>query len=143
MLVRLVYASRSTQPITPELLGDILTKSRKNNAESGITGVLCVCHGDVYLQALEGGREQVNTLYTKLLADSRHTDVVLLDYAEIRQRRFASWRMGQANLDKLNPAVALKYSETAVVDPYSIPGSVALELLEELMSTAAIVGGSQ
>ena len=142
MLVRLVYASRSTEPVTTEMLDQILDTSRVNNKASGVTGVLCLCHGNVFLQVLEGGRRQVNELYAKLLSDARHADVLLLDYKEIHERQFANWRMGRVDTEKLNPATILKYSETAVIDPYNIPGAVALELLNELMSTAAIVGRS-
>ncbi len=142
MLVRLIYASRSARPVTSELIEDILSQSRRHNLETGLTGVLCVCHGNVFIQVLEGSREEVNRLYGKLLRDERHTDVTLLEYAEIDARRFASWRMGRVDLDKLNIGVVLKYSEGPHLDPFQIPGRVALALLDELMSTAAIVGGS-
>lgn len=139
MLVRLIYASRSTTPITPNLVTDILAKSRRHNQEAGITGVLCVCHGDVFMQVLEGGREEVNRLYGKLQRDARHTDVVLLDYVEIVERRFSSWQMGRVDINKLNAGVILRYCEKAPLDPYKISGKVAMALLEDLMSTASIV----
>jgi len=141
MLVRLIYASRSTQSADETLVRSILDQSDRRNVEAGITGVLCVCHGDIFMQALEGGRDEVNRLYAKLVRDPRHTDVTLLDYAEISERRFASWRMGRVDLDKLNLGVVLKYSEKPQLDPFQISGRVALALLEELMNTAAIVGG--
>lgn len=141
MLVRLIYASRSTSPINDETVARILAQSEKHNLDAGITGVLCVCHGDVFLQALEGGREEVNQLYTKLVRDARHTDVTLLDYTEISERRFACWRMGRVDLDKLNVGVILKYSEKPVLDPFQLPGRVALAFMEELMGTASIMGG--
>jgi hypothetical protein len=142
MLVRLVYASRSSGPITENLIEDILAKSRKYNLDVGLTGVLCVCHDDVFIQLLEGSREEVNRLYGKLLRDERHKEVTLLDYAEIEERRFSSWRMGRVDLDKLNVGVILKYSEKPQLDPVRISGRVALALLQELMSTALIIGGS-
>jgi len=142
MLVRLVYASRSASPVTDEVVGSILAQSRKNNPEHGVTGVLCVCHGDVFLQVLEGGREEVNRIYSKVLRDDRHIDVTLLDYAEINQRRFSGWRMGRVDLDKVNAGIILKYSEKPRLDPFMISGRVALTLLEELGSSASIMGGS-
>ncbi len=142
MLVRLVYASRSTGPIKNEMLTSILEQSRKHNHDIGITGVLCVCHADVFLQVLEGGREEVNQLYGRLLGDSRHSNVTLLDYAEIQERRFSGWRMGRVDLEKLNPGLVLKYSEKPRFDPFAISGRSALALLEELISTASIVGGT-
>lgn len=142
MLVRLIYASRATGPIQSEMLTRILDASRRHNHEQGITGVLCVCQGDVFLQVLEGGRDPVNRLYAKLLADARHRDVTLLDYAEIDERRFCSWRMGRVDMEKLNPGLVLKYSDKPLLDPFSISGHSALALLEELISTASVVGGN-
>ena len=43
--------------------------------------------GKVFMQVLEGGREEVNRLYGKLLHDVRHTEVTLLDYAEISKAK--------------------------------------------------------
>ncbi|MFN0137897.1 MAG: BLUF domain-containing protein [Phycisphaerae bacterium] len=141
MLVRLIYASRSTSPLNNETISGILGHSNKYNVDAGITGVLCICHGDIFLQALEGGREELNRLYVKLARDARHADVTLLEYAEISERRFGSWRMGRVDLEKLNVGVILKYSEKPVLDPFQLSGRVALALLEELMNSASIVGG--
>jgi hypothetical protein len=140
MLVRLLYASRARDPITNETIASILSQSRKNNPETGVTGVLCVCHGGVFIQMLEGGRDEVNRLYSKVLHDDRHVDVTLLDYAEITERRFSGWRMGRVDLDKVNTAVVLKYSEKPQLDPFGMSGAVAIKLLEELASSASIVG---
>jgi len=92
------------------------------------------------LQAIEGGRNQVNALYSHIVKDPRHKDVVILDYKEITERRFGGWTMGHVRLDKLNPSIVLKYSETPELDPYSVSGHVSFALLEELMATASIVG---
>ncbi len=144
MLVRLLYASRAADSIGGELIEEILTESRSRNPAHGITGVLCVCQtGNVFLQALEGGREAINRLYGNLLRDTRHRDVTLLDYAEINQRRFAGWRMGAVNLAKVNLSTVLKYSETPQIDPFTTSGQVALALIEELIDTAAIISRNQ
>ena len=75
-----------------------------------------------------------------MVQDKRHTEVVLLHYEEIKQRRFSGWTMGQVNLAKLNASIVLKYSETPILDPYGVSGDVSLALLEELMATASIMG---
>jgi hypothetical protein len=139
MLVRLLYVSRSVHPETPEQTESILASAREHNLANGITGVLCY-GGGIYLQALEGGRNQVNALYTQIVKDPRHKDVVVLAYEEISERRFGGWTMGQVRLDKLNPSIVLKYSETPELDPYSVSGRVSFALLEELMATASIIG---
>ena len=141
MLVRLVYVSRSVLAAEVANTESILASSKAHNAAQGITGILCHC-GGIFLQALEGGRVQVNALYAQLIKDPRHTDVVLLHYEEIKERRYSGWSMGQVNLAKLNASVVLKYSETPQLDPYAVSGDVSLTLLEELMATAAIMGRS-
>jgi hypothetical protein len=93
----------------------------------------------VFLQMLEGGRDAVNALYANIVRDPRHRDVTLLDYAEITERRYASWRMGRVNLNRVNQGSILRFSESPALDPFSMTGPTALALLEELTSTAAIV----
>ena len=140
MLVRLLYASRAAQEIDDALVAKILEDARRHNLERGITGVLCAYSpGDVFVQVLEGSRETVNALYASIVRDPRHRDVTLLDYAEITERRFAGWRMGSVNLNRVNLGTILRFSESPVLDPFGMSGKAALALLEELMSTAAIV----
>lgn len=139
MLVRLLYASRACDTMTAAALAAIMTQSKTNNAKSGVTGVLCLSEG-IFLQVLEGGRNAVSALYNRIAADARHRDVVLLSYQEINERCFAGWSMGEVNLARLNPALLLKYSETATLDPYAVSGAVSMALFEELVATAAVMG---
>ena len=138
MLVRLMYASRATDKINPEALNAILRKSTANNPATGVTGVLCFS-GSIFLQVLEGGRSQVSALYNKISRDPRHHEVVLLSYEEIGERSFAGWAMGQVNMARLNPALLLKYSEVAVLDPYAVSGAVSMAMFKELVATASVM----
>ena len=139
MLVRLMYASRAVPAVDQEELVTILRQSKAHNPTIGVTGVLCFS-GGIFLQVLEGGRSAVNRLYNRIAADPRHTEVEVLLYEEIGERRFASGSMGQANMSRLNPSLLLKYSATATLDPYSVSGSVSLALFEELVATASVIG---
>ena len=138
MLVRLLYASRAVDP-SPDAIESILTQSRQHNPVTGITGILCY-GGGIFLQAIEGGRQQVSDLFGHIQKDPRHKDVALLHYEEISERRFGGWTMGQVNVAKVNTSILLKYSEKAELDPYAVSGKVSLALLEDLMATAAICG---
>jgi hypothetical protein len=140
MLVRLIYASRSTAPVTEAVIDDLLSTSSENNPVRGITGVLCLCNDNTFMQVLEGGRDEVNRLYSRVIHDTRHTDVTLLEYAEISERRFTNWRMGRVNLDRINPGMVLKYSETPRLDPFRIPGRVAMAVLQEIIDAALVIG---
>ena len=139
MLVRLMYASRAAAAVDQEALLAIVRKSKANNPAVGVTGVLCFSEG-IFLQVLEGGRSAVNRLYNRIASDPRHSDVELLCYEEIGERRFAGWSMGQVNMSCLNPGLLLKYSERATLDPYSVSGQVSMALFHELMATASIIG---
>ncbi|MFN0246407.1 MAG: BLUF domain-containing protein [Kofleriaceae bacterium] len=138
MLVRCLYASR-TSTVNAELFDAILEQSRRNNPLRGITGVLCV--GDnIFIQLLEGSRDEVCELFNTIVRDSRHTHVRILVFEEIAERRFANWSMGQVHISKVNPALLLKYSDKATIDPFSCSGRATMALLEELVATAAITG---
>jgi len=140
MLVRLLYVSRAADgQVTPELTESIMASARAYNLANGITGVLCY-GGDIFMQAIEGGRTEINALYSMILRDDRHCDVVLLHYEEIQERRFGGWTMGHVNLTKLNTSVVLKYSEKPELDPYSMSGKISMALLDELMLTASVIG---
>ena len=139
MLVRLMYASRALPSVNQDELISILRKSKATNPGAGITGVLCFSQG-IFLQVLDGGRSAVNKLYNRVAADPRHTDVELMIYEDIGERRFAGWSMGQVNMARLNPALMLKYSETSTLDPYSVSGKVSMALFEELVATASVMG---
>jgi len=141
MLVRLLYASRAVDAIGGSLIDAILAQSHAHNAEHGITGILCAYHnGDVFLQALEGARDEVNRLYNKIVRDPRHTEVTVLDYTEIGERAFSGWRMGRVDLNRVNVSTVLRYSERAQLDPFTLPGKTALALLLELSTTTTVVG---
>jgi hypothetical protein len=141
MLVRLMYASRATAGLDTEEVAAILRHSRETNAREGITGALCLCNtGRLFIQVLEGGRDAVNRRYNKISRDPRHADVTLLEFTEIAERRYAGWAMGQVNMSRLNPALLLKYSETAHLDPWAISGMATAAMFEEMIATAAIMG---
>jgi len=137
MLVRLLYASRAAQGLDAEALDNLLKQSKSNNQRDGVTGLLCFS-GSLFMQVLEGGRGAVNRAYNRIAADPRHADVELLSYEEIAERRFAGWSMGQVEVSRLNPALLLKYSETATLDPYAVSGQVSMALFDELVATASV-----
>lgn len=137
MLVRLTYSSRAIEPLRPEMLAALVRKAAAHNQTIGVTGLLCAS-GDVFLQALEGGRSEVSTLYNRITQDSRHRDVTLLRYEDVDERHFAGWSMGQVRMDRLNPALLLKYSDRATLDPFRMSGNAAIALLDDLIATASV-----
>jgi hypothetical protein len=139
MLVRCLYASRFAAPLPASVLDEILLQSHRNNPHRGITGLLCFTN-DIFVQVLEGGRDEVNDLYNAIVRDQRHSQVRLLVYEEITERRFGNWSMGQVDAKAVNPSLLLKYSRTANLDPFAITGQATMALLMELVATGTITG---
>lgn len=138
MLIRCLYASRPTAPPSAQMLDDILAQSRRNNPARGVTGLLCFT-SDVFMQVLEGGRDQLCDLFEIILKDSRHHQVRILVYEEILERRYSNWAMGQANIEKINPSLLLRYFEQPEIDPFICSGKATMAFLDEMVATAAIV----
>ncbi|MGL4404704.1 MAG: BLUF domain-containing protein [Notoacmeibacter sp.] len=90
-LLQLVYSSRPFG-FDLSMLGNILMKSRRNNARNDVTGAL-ICRADLYLQWLEGPQDKVEYTYTKILKDDRHLDVVLRLTRPSSVRLFPEWSM--------------------------------------------------
>ena len=138
MLVRLLYTSRfvGADPALDGIFADAVTK----NTRTGITGVLCVHRPQqLYIQLLEGSRLEVNKLYARICADSRHRDVSLLHFEEITERRFTAWPMGYVDLARINPRIVLRFFETPTLKPEDLPGRATLDLLHEMIGAAVVV----
>ena len=119
MLIQLTYASRATRILGPADVKDILAASQRNNAAAGVTGALCLSNG-IFLQQLEGDRNVVNQIYTRILGDNRHKDTAILDFSEIAARRFGNWNMGLISTVAENRQVFLRYSGSNSFDPYTM-----------------------
>lgn len=141
MLVRCLYASRMSGAAGAAALDSILEQSHRNNPRRGITGMLCFT-GEIFVQVLEGSRDEVCDLFNAIVRDDRHSEVRLLAYEEITVRRFGNWTMGQVNMKSVNPALLLKYSERAELDPFRCSGQSTLALLDDLLAAGCIVGRS-
>lgn len=131
MLIRLIYASTAAETVGISEFKLILQQSQANNHQRDLTGVLAF-NSKIFLQGLEGSREQVNELYARLLHDKRHHTVAVLDYAEIEEREWGQWSMGFAALSADNRAIFMKYSGQSVFNPYALSGGAVKKMLKEL-----------
>jgi len=138
MLVRMLYASHAEAPLSAAIVESILEQSRRNNPRHGITGILCYSE-EMFIQVLEGGRDEICALFSTIVRDERHRGVRILVYEEISERRFGGWNMGQVNITKVNPALLLKYSDRAVLNPFSCTGHASMTLLGELIATGSVL----
>ncbi len=134
MLIRLTYASTATDGVDLNEFKRILLQAQTNNQRRDLTGMLAF-NSKIFLQALEGSRDQVNELYAKLIRDPRHHTVTVLGYKEIEERHWANWSMGFAAPNADNRALFLKYSQQSTFNPYGMKAEATEKMLMELANT--------
>ncbi len=69
-----------------------------NNGRDSITGVIVFADRQ-FAQVIEGPEAAVNALYTRILADWRHSDVQLDVREACTRRRFPSWSMAYVGFE--------------------------------------------
>jgi hypothetical protein len=111
----------------------ILEKSHANNKKANITGILCQGAG-LWMQAIEGERSQINSLYARIMVDPRHQNLEILSMKEIKQRQFSQWSMALVYLNKDDPMVRMAHPE---FDPYSASADDAMSLLDKLIQSSS------
>jgi hypothetical protein len=100
-LYNLVYCSRATADVDSAAVDSIIASARRWNPVYGITGLLVFGSG-IFFQWLEGPRENVTNLMTRLKADLRHENVVsLTESEEVRERLFPDWDMELVSTDNI------------------------------------------
>lgn len=133
---RMVYASKATfkpfqanASIDQEIL-DILTTARRENQKNNLVGALYYGHG-CFFQCLEGKQADIDELYAKLQKDSRHHDLKILSLQPIEERRFSSWEMKYATIDR-EVRTFLRRHQMAKFDPYRFTPEMTAELVDML-----------
>jgi len=101
MLKQLMYSSSASPQFQPGDIGRILASCQRNNAILGITGLLIV-KDNLFLQVLEGEAEAIQTVFHRIQTDSRHQDIIVINWEPIEKRVFPSWSMGFKDLNTLH-----------------------------------------
>lgn len=134
MLIRLIYVSTAQPGVDLNEFKRILLQAQTNNHSRDLTGMLAF-NSKIFLQALEGARDQINDLYARLIRDPRHHTVTMLGYKEIEERHWANWSMGFAAPNANNRSLFLKYSQQSIFNPYGMKADAVEKMLMELATT--------
>ncbi len=98
-LYRLVYLScnriEGGERAIEREIAAILAKSRRNNAQRGITGALQFNAG-YFAQVLEGPLTAIERTFERIQCDPRHDGVAILQVTPIARRAFPDWSMAFA-----------------------------------------------
>jgi hypothetical protein len=73
-------------------VAEILRVARRNNARSGLTGVL-LFDGANFLQAIEGEIGHLERIWESIACDQRHEDIELIEFEPIAERDYQAMPM--------------------------------------------------
>ena len=96
----IIYTSKSTiaSSVIDEEMLKISQQAKKNNQKHNITGILFF-HNGTFIQVLEGEKQLLEQLMTRIEADNRHQQINRIIDENISQRFFKDWKMDALNLD--------------------------------------------
>lgn len=105
MITQSIYFSISCSLNIENDVEDIVERSRVNNPNMGLTGLL-LHSGGSYMQVLEGPADAVKTMLERIAQDPRHTDFVPMINQTVNQRSFPDWSMGCRRIADDHPMAA-------------------------------------
>ncbi|MDM0011267.1 BLUF domain-containing protein [Variovorax sp. J22P168] len=97
-LHEILYISLLAPDQPTQVVGRIVAQARARNAANAITGLL-VFDGMRFCQHLEGPRDAVQALLSRLQADPRHAALEVLHQGALTQRRYQRFEMGLAQVE--------------------------------------------
>lgn len=98
-LAHCIYFSTATRDLSADELSSLLQNARELNSLHDLTGMLIYSEG-VFFQALEGPENAVASVYSKIEADKRHEQIMVIACKAIPKRAFGGWSMGFASISR-------------------------------------------
>ncbi len=125
----LLYASSSllTLPDDEDEIGHIVAVARSRNKYLNVTGTLIATFRN-FAQILEGEVNAIDELMESIHRDPRHTDITVLEYGDIEQRRFREWNLSYFGRSTY---VARRLEPMLSENPYAIQVSQLVYLMEQ------------
>ena len=133
ILSRLIYASRENVSAAPTL-NNIVQSVERNNFAAKVTGALFLLNG-VYCQYIERKKSVLQDLYFKLLSNTRHRDLKLLDLTPITHRLFGAWTMTLVEWNEQTRAVFDKLRPSDALDLYANSAAIAVTAFEAISAS--------
>lgn len=135
-LTRLVYYSQRNLSMSLNL-PELMEVCKRNNSALNVTGILHY-NGNHFLQVLEGGRAEVNSIYHRIAADPRHINIILINCQDVRERLFPTWSMGlHEGMDNATHRIFLRYFASNTVNPEAVSVDSLLDFLQDVSAELA------
>ncbi|TXD96150.1 BLUF domain-containing protein [Psychrobacter frigidicola] len=131
IILRLTYISHYNPDNAKLEVARILQQAQRNNERNGVTGVL-VLNDDFFLQSIEGARPVINELLGKLVEDTRHFSLQVIECREIEQRRWNKWSMKYLTPSEQDKKYVLRFSAGTDFNPYLMSTSQVMMFIDTL-----------
>ena len=133
-MYQLVYSSFVQKHVSKESIAKLLLRSQANNLKNEVTGCI-VFHGNEFIHLLEGRKEDVQKLYTRIVKDTRHRHVTIL-YKQTISDRFFDTSYISSDMLNLNQysdnAMQLAPAELAMMRHKMADSTVAVKLFSHI-----------
>jgi Sensors of blue-light using FAD len=96
-MYEITYYSVAKGIVGADDISAILKKARDFNLKNNITGCL-LFHKNQFIQILEGDKDIIKDLLSKIEKDKRHTNIIILAEGEKELRTFKDWTMAYREL---------------------------------------------
>jgi hypothetical protein len=103
-LIELSYVSQAANDMGILGLMNLLEEAVHKNKRNGITGVLFY-DNRIFGQIMEGYPQHVELIWKAISADTRHSEVQVLDISPLQKRRFSNWSMKFYGSDEISQYV--------------------------------------
>ena len=100
-IFQLFYISTAVPGFDPKEIQNILRSAHSFNPTYDLTGMMML-RGGIFLQLLEGAEENVRMLYSKIKADKRHRNLMVLMERETDHRLFSDWSMAYHEITSID-----------------------------------------
>jgi len=112
------YVSSVNPNLTETQIQEVLNFSRNWNNDHNITGILLYSEGN-FFQVLEGEKELLKTLFSRISIDKRHQNVMVIFEKEVSQPKFEDYQSDFISLDsRFEPEeINLYFSQIEKLNP--------------------------
>lgn len=131
-MYRLLYMSTATKDFSDIDLEELLEKARKNNSQKNLTGLLII-KGRTFLQCLEGNKDDVLEVFSKIKDDDRHCDIIELLDEDIQEPFFPLWSMGYKNIKNLTDFKSDKLKDFSKKDELNLTNDEIIDIFKEFV----------
>ena len=129
--IRLAYYSKPADTFRFTDLEPVLEASRRNNERLNVTGLLGLTSTH-FMHYLEGPRESVSHIFSKLAHDTRHRDVTFYGVGEIEDRLVPEFPLAFVSNKAFSEELCMKLFERKTIIPSLLNQRAAMALFQAL-----------